>query len=275
MKSGVCLGVLGLLVWGAMACDARETSESPGEPPGGSSSSSSPPVEKPAPPPSRPDPNRLEAVLDVAGGDRVEVMQVVEQARTLALRLEPDVELMGIGASRLREGMIDLREAASTLASVTFHFRRQDPRQPPGRDVTEGEVQVGLIGNTLRARRDVRSATMYQVLGPATLPACPVRSAWAAVVRSGVPRDAIAGVSLWRTRKGGAAVWSFSVEGHGEHNRSVDPQTCAVQGPQGEPARAPAGQPAPKPAAKPAAKPAPKADCGCRAGDKLCQFMCR
>ncbi len=62
-------------------------------------------------------------------------------------------------------------------------------------------------------------------------PKCASRDAWQGAVKSGVPADAVAMLTLSEhasfTPKS-PLVWRFSVDGHPEFDRDIDADTCAV-----------------------------------------------
>ncbi len=259
------LTVVSLVVLGLTGCEARR--DGPERRPGSAAPPPRDPLPDPPPPRRPPDPNVLEASLEIRDLEHVELLDVVRQATALARRLEPEAELSEVRASPVLGGFLNVRASEGHLATIAFQVTHRDSTQPPGRDITEARVAVSLLGGgTLRARRDGFFNPLFKMLGPLPFPACSARKAWELGVASGVPSEAVASVSIWRTPVTRAPEWSFRVAGHDELSRSVDTSTCALKG------SAVATKPSPKGSAEP--RPAGTRPCGCPAGDLMCHMKC-
>jgi hypothetical protein len=175
-----------------------------------------------------PRPAELTQPLVVGNSTRVELTDIVIQAAALARRMEPEVELMEVGADPIHNGLVDVL-SPGTVVWMSFNYVTRNPGQPPGKDVTKGSIGVSLVGTTLKARQKGFWDFGQEAYGVVPLPPCPVGTAWKAVLASGVPSDAVAKVHTWPEIARRDHVWRFSVAGHDEYDREVDVRTCALR----------------------------------------------
>ena len=268
--------LLGMAVLCLAACTPQGPDDLPRDLPTCPAPLSPPPVDLPSPPRPLADPDIVRARLDVPDPGHVELLDVVLQATALARSLEPGVELATVTAWELRGGTLDLRTDRGVVAVITFEPTGRDPRPTPRRVTPPRPVRVTLSGATLEARSDDLRDPLFKMLGPLILRACTVRSAWAAAVRSGTPGNVVAELSLWREWWHPAPAWKFNVDGHQEHLRIVDAQTCAVEQRAAHSKPATATPPAPKPSHPPPPSTLPfgKPKCDCGKLDFACRRKC-
>jgi hypothetical protein len=203
-----------------------------------------PPHEPPIAAPASSEPIHLgpeEVALQAADLTRVDPQEIARQARAIALHEEPRAVLVGITAhGAVTAGTVDIKGGGSVL--FDYQYRYFEKNRPPGADKVEGTLWVHAVRSRF-AVRHVPGAMLLSVRpDPAPEPRCSARSAWKAVVQSGVPENAVASLRYGERRGGEPFLWSFDVEGHPELARQVDGATCALSTgrggkPGGRPAR--------------------------------------
>ena len=164
----------------------------------------------------------FEAPLSVADARHVDSAEMFEQAKKLALRLEPAAHLVLMSASGVAAG--GKYDLTTTNVSVHFQVRCLETGKPPGQDQREGQAYVFVRDGKLSASR---------IHVPSDLPVfdvtpCGTAAAWRAVVGSGVPSEARATFVLSPGFGPFARdpIWIVDVPGHPDFRRQVEARTC-------------------------------------------------
>ena len=172
--------------------------------------------------------------IQVADPAHVDPVELLDQARRIALRMDEHAVLMRISAIKgVSAGTVDV----TGDGGVTYEFEWLyfDKSRPPGND----KVENGLWISARRGRFSVmelgHATSLSRTQGlrpdPAPIPRCSARAAWKAAVKSGMPETAVAWLSYapaFPPRAGQPYVWDFRVEGHDELRRTVDGATCTI-----------------------------------------------
>jgi hypothetical protein len=159
---------------------------------------------------------------------RIDLAELHDQARPMALRLEPNAKLVSISALKLAAG--GAFDGSEGNFSFNFEYRCLQQGAPPGEDLIEGVVLVLAQAGTLHASRvPVRPAPTLMFRGALPEPPCSTVAAWTTAVASGVPADARASfVYSEATGSVGGASWLITVPGH-PYKREVDGQSCRLR----------------------------------------------
>lgn len=162
---------------------------------------------------------------------RTEPSELYDQARALALGLEPNAKLVGIGAHalypRAQGGTFD---AAQDSLSFRFEYRclagDAAAAQPPHQGVLEVVARNGALQATRAAGADTPALAGGRALSKDA--PCSTAAAWATAVASGLPADRSA-VFLYVDAAGPetSPVWLVTVAG--PPPREIDGQTCRLR----------------------------------------------
>lgn len=158
---------------------------------------------------------------------RVDVAEVYDQARSLALRVEPNARLVSIAAAPGSAGTFN-----SEQAILGFHFEYQclTPDASSGSTLHRGLVQVTQARGTLTGRRtpDVEASRLTEH-GPLPEPPCSTAAAWITASATGLPPSSQASF-LYSYAKGSppAGVWIVTAVEAGSP-REVDGATCRLR----------------------------------------------
>lgn len=189
-----------------------------------------------SPPPPSPPKSPLHDGEPVRAADptHVDPVELLDQARKIALRMDENAVLTRISAVKgVTAGTVDV--TGDSGVTYQFEWLYFDKRRAPGDD----KVENGLWISARRGRFTVMELRHASSLSrskdrrpdPAPDPRCSARAAWKAAVRSGMPENAVAWLSYapaFPPRAGQPYVWDFRVEGHDELRRTVDGTTCAI-----------------------------------------------
>ena len=161
----------------------------------------------------------------------LDLVTLYGEARAVALRLQPGAKFMSLVAFDLTDGVIDL--TSEMRAVFTFEFVGTIEGAPPGKDVVQRTIRINAEHGKLVGTRSEHGVTTLKLNGGKFLhdPTCTSKAAWAAAVKSGVPKDAVVTLHFYDNRAFSPAspdVWSFRVNGHDEYRREVDGKTCAI-----------------------------------------------
>jgi len=180
----------------------------------------------PSAPPARGEP------FEVADLGHVDPQELVAQARMIAVRIEPHavLEAISVQGGQLTGGTIDL--TGKNAITYMFEWIYLDKTRPPGQDKVEGALWIEASGGRFVARPHSHAIQLLQALQrvstPTPDPRCRVRDAWTAVVKSGVPANAVPSLFYHKRSTEKLFVWLFMVDGHPELSRRVDGATCAI-----------------------------------------------
>lgn len=228
---------------GALACVvgcSRASNDSPA-----SGSPTPPPVattyEAPRPPPpAAPKPNEEPRspfheglAIQAADPTHVDPVEMLQQARKIALGLDEHAVLTSISALKgMTAGTVDV--TGDEGVTYQFEWLYFDKSRPPGSDKVENGLWIsarrGRFSVTELHRAIALSRPTYHP-DPGPTPRCSARDAWMVAVRSGMPENAVASMRYAAAFPGGPGqpyVWDFRVDGHDELRREINGATCAV-----------------------------------------------
>lgn len=179
---------------------------------------------EPPPPPSatapapKPTPE-LPALMDAK--------ELLELGLERARAIESHAILTHSSFNGLNQGLVDTMQKSA--ATMRFAYAYLDRARPPGADIVRGEIRARVDGGRLSLTETTPPVSEVKPGQATHLPTCSSSDAWAAAKASGMPEDAIARLTYWATWSNGGGWW-FTVDGHDELRRDVDPRTCQVRG---------------------------------------------
>ena len=172
--------------------------------------------------------------VNVADPKHADVVDLLAQSRAALEKIRPGAKMTILSFFDLRGGTVDLSAGRGDIhhhGGFNFNYAVRDPSKPPGQDVSAGMLVVALYYDEIHVVDTPVPPVVVQMEGSIGDPKCTSRDAWASAVKSGVPADAVATLSLQDhaafTPKT-PLLWRFSVDGHGEYGRDIDAATCAI-----------------------------------------------
>jgi hypothetical protein len=175
--------------------------------------------------------------IPVANPTRADLVDIYPHARALALKTNPQSQFVGITAFALKGGVVDIPTRALGPQPVLFEFEYLgfDKTKPPGQDKVEGAVTVHVTADGFQVRTSTGRAVHLRPDGffgrPLDAPTCRSAKMWAQAVKSGVPDNAVARITLQDNRRWTPEhplIWRVWIDGHDEYTREIDAKTCKI-----------------------------------------------
>ncbi len=170
--------------------------------------------------------------LHVKDSAAVEATELLSQARAIAKKAAPKGVLVGMSATPLERGFVNLNKLGGY---VQFTFEWKDDKAKgtakEGSLVVSASASGVAAGPASPAALSLSLADQMGYEGALTDPKCRVADAWKKVAASGVPEDAPLSVRLLVDAGTTKGMYVFSAEGKPELTRRVDAILCAVEGP--------------------------------------------